>query len=184
MGKITQERLKQVLNYNQNTGVFKRRVASGCVAPGSVAGSLRPDGYLETTVDGRKYRIHRLAWLYVYGYLPENGLDHIDRNPLNNKISNLREASHQCNARNCKSFKTNTSGIKGVWWDKAKNKWAAEMMVNYKKRFLGRYKNFYNAVCARLAGEQCVHWAGCDSDSPAYKYVKKNITDVITTPIF
>ena len=82
-------------------------------------------------------------------------------------------ASQSCNLRNTGNFAHNTSGVKGVSWSKLTNKWEACIKINRKKKHLGMYKNFDDAVCARLAGEQCLDWEGCDSNSPAYLYVKE-----------
>jgi hypothetical protein len=171
MPKITYERLHQVLRYDSITGIFHWRISVSGVKIGDEAGSLG-NGYIYIGIDGILYLAHRLAWLYVYGYFPENNLDHRDRIRHHNWIKNLREATQQCNSRNCGNHKDNKSGVKGVYWNKEENKWHARIMVAPKRHHLGYYINFYNAVCARLAAEQCLNWANCDSSSPAYKYVQ------------
>jgi len=177
--KLTQKRLKEVLSYNPKTGIFIWiNTKAHRLNNGDVAGYKEPDGYIQIRVYGVLQKAHRLAWLYVYGYLPENDLDHIDRVPYHNWIDNLREVSASCNMRNCGNRKNNTSGIKGVSFDKRKNKWASYLMVNYVKKNLGTYISFDNAVCARLAGEQACNWSGCDSSSPAYQYVQKMIRSI------
>ena len=174
MQKLTQERLKELLHYNSETGVLVWKVdRNGTKGIKSIAGNLKPDGYIQVMVDGKNYKVHRLIWLYIYGYFPEHGVDHINRNPGDNRIENLREASNQCNLRNTGNFITNTSGVKGVCWDKQHQKWHVYIRINGKLKNLDYHKNFDDAVCARLAGEQCLDWSGCDSSSPAYKYVKK-----------
>jgi len=125
------------------------------------------------SVDGESYQAHRLSWVYYYGVFPDDFLDHINRDPSSNQISNLREVSQQCNIRNTGNSKRNTSGIKGVRWVKPNKRWAAFIVVSQKNISVGYYKLFSNAVCARLAAEQCLGWSGCDSSSPAYKYVCK-----------
>lgn len=164
---ITQEELKEVLHYNPNTGVFKRRAVQGDnkSAKKSTTGYVTNDGYLVMWVKNAQYLSHRLAWLYVYGYL--------NKNPSDNRIKNLREASRQCNSRNTGNWANNTSGVKGVCWRKREKKWVATIVINKNKKHLGYYKDFDNAVCARLAVEQCLDWSDCDSSSPAYKYVQK-----------
>jgi len=84
---------------------------------------------------------------------------------------NLREATQQCNQRNVGTRSDNTSGVKGVTWHKRDKQWVAQICVNKKNKSIGYYADFDDAVCARLAAEQCVDWAGCDSSSPAYQYV-------------
>jgi hypothetical protein len=170
---ISQERLKSILNYDRETGVFTWKVTKGCNAiSGCVAGTKRKDGRWKIKVDGIQYYSHRLAWLYEYGYLPENGLDHKDKIPHHNWIKNLREVGPVCNARNCGNPKNNKSGVKGVVYHNRDKSWEAQITVNRKQVSLGYYKDFDEAVCLRLAAEQSLNWSGCDSSSPAYKYVK------------
>ena len=173
--KLTQKRLKEVLFYDPKIGDFIWKISTGNVKIGDIASCLNFYGYIRISVDGVRYKAHRLAWLYEYGYFPENDLDHIDRIKTNNRIKNLREASRSCNMRNTGNQKNNTSGIKGICFDKANNKWESRIKVNRITKHLGRYKDFNDAVCARLAGEQCLNWSSCDSNSPAYQYVKKHI---------
>ena len=140
---------------------------------GKVAGCLFANGYLYTSVDGRQYLNHQIVWLWHHGFIPECQIDHIDRNKLNNRIENLREATQTCNTRNTGSPCTNTSGVKGV--GKSGNKWCSQIVVAGKQIWLGSHSTFIEAVCHRLAAEQALGWAGCDSASPAYQYVKNNI---------
>ena len=176
MSELTHERLHEILNYDLETGIFIRKVSnSNRIKVGSVAGSIDKDGYLIITIDWKRYKAHRLAWLYIYGYFPEHDIDHINRNPSDNRIKNLREVSRSCNMRNTGNHRDNTSGVKGVRFSEKRKKWMSQIQVNRKCRFLGYYIDFNDAVCARLAGEQCLDWNGCDSSSPAFKYVEKMI---------
>jgi hypothetical protein len=176
MPALTQEKLKELLSYDPETGVFRWEVRK-CqkVRVGSIAGYQEGRGYTQIMIDGKNHRAHRLAWLYVYGYFPETDLDHKDKNKSNNKINNLREASRQCNMRNVGNFKHNKSGVKGVYLDYHKNKWVAQVTIENKQFYLGSYEDFDEAVCTRLAVEQCLGWSGCDSSSPAFKYVQNYI---------
>ena len=172
--KPTQDRLKELLEYDPKTGKFFWRVARG-VRVGAEAGSVDSEGYICIGVDWKTYKAHRLAWLYVHGYLPENQIDHIDRDPSNNRIKNLREVSVICNSRNCGNPRTNRSGVRGVSWHKSTGKWQVQIEVNQRNFHLGYYDDFTEAVCARLAAEQCLGWSGCDSSSPAFQYVSSNL---------
>jgi len=173
---LTQKRLKELLHYNHYTGIFINKTSrSYAVKIGSTAGSLDSDGYLSIMVDNIPYLTHRLAWLYVYGYFPENDIDHKNRKPGDNRIKNLREVSRSCNSRNTGNSKANTSGVKGVSWHKSTNKWRVQITVLCKQKHISTYKDFGEAVCARLAAEQCLNWSNCDSSSPAFQYVQKNI---------
>ena len=173
---LTQKELKRQLHYDPETGIFTRLVASynNSAKIGDVAGGTDPRGYVTIRINKGWHRCHRLAWLYMNGYFPEHGLDHVDRNPSNNSINNLREASKSCNARNSKEWSTNTSGVKGVRMDGRRGTWYASVMVNYKTCYGGAYEDFNDAVLARLALEQSVNWPGCNSNSSAYLYAKKH----------
>ena len=175
--KLTQKRLKELFSYDPNTGIFTRKARMGNrVKIGDIAGCVRGDGYIRIMIDGVHYYSHRLVWLYIHSYIPENNLDHINRDPSDNRISNLREVSNQCNMRNTGNLARNTSGVKGVGWSKANQKWESRIHVNGKGISIGYYKSFSNAVCARLMGEQCANWSGCNSSSPAYQYVQKMLS--------
>ena len=141
---------------------------------GDIAGTKDSEGYIKISLRGTPYYAYILAWFYYYGYMPEKHIDHRNRKRHCNWILNLREASYQCNRRNTGNNKNNTSGVKGVYFNKKYKSWYAAIKINTFK-FLGLQESFDETVCARLAAEQCVNWAGCDSNSPAFKYVKENI---------
>jgi len=168
---ITQDLVRELFYYNPNTGTFEWAKDYKRQKRGSTAGTADNRGYISINVGGKKYWAHRLIWLYWYGYLPEKTIDHIDRNKSNNKLLNLREASRSCNARNTSERSTNKTGITGVCWSKQRNKWAAQITLNTVAINLGCYVDFADAVCARLAAEQCLDWPGCNSSTTAFKYV-------------
>lgn len=141
---------------------------------GSKAGTINPQGYMVTRVNGKVIANHRIIFTMLNGYSPENHIDHINKNKLDNRIENLREVSHKCNLRNTGNRSNNTSGVKGVRRG-AKGIWDAVITNNGKSIRLGQCTDFLEAVCHRLAGEQALNWQGCDSNSPAYKYVQENI---------
>ena len=173
---ITQSRLKELLHYNPDTGIFIRKVSRQGIRADGVAGYTRKDGYIQIKIDNKNYFAQRLAWLDYYGYLPENELDHIDRIRHHNWIDNLREVSRQCNLRNTGNISTNTSGVKGISFHKNAHKWAASIKVNGKVNHLGYSTEFTEAVAHRLAAEQCLNWSTCDSSSPAYQYMQKYLS--------
>lgn len=121
--KLTQEKLKELLEYDSKTGIFTWRHGVSARRSGSNAGGLRNDGYRQIRVDGNYHYEHRLVWLYEYGYFPENIIDHKDRDKANNNLSNLREVSQSCNMRNASARVDNTSGVKGVKWRKKNCSW-------------------------------------------------------------
>ena len=132
--------------------------------------------YWKVNLNGHPYAAHRVIWLMHYGYFPENEIDHINRNPLDNKLENLREASRTCNARNTGIACINSSGVKGVYWNKRDSSWIARIKVRQKYYHLGYFDNFCEAVLTRLAAEQCLNWHKCDTDSSAYRWaIKHNV---------
>jgi len=177
-GTISQARLKEILHYNADTGIFTWNLPRIGISKNTVAGTVGKRGYARISINGNRNYAHRLAWFYIYGYLPEGEIDHIDRNRINNKISNLREVSRACNERNKDISKGNTSGVKGISWAKLRRKWVAQIKVDGRGFFLGRYNKFHNAVCARLAAEQCLDWQGCDSNSSAFRYFSDHIKSI------
>lgn len=90
-------------------------------------------GYYSVRIDGKPYLVHRIVWVICYGYWPKN-IDHIDGNPLNNKLENLQECNQQQNNMNRGLQSNNTSGINGVTWSKALNKWRAK--IQYKRKWV------------------------------------------------
>lgn len=167
---LTQERVKELFDYREDGQLIRKVRTSNCINIGDVAGSPSSKGYLGIWIDGRSYLNHRLIFLFHHGYLPEGFLDHRDKDKLNNRIKNLREASPSCNAKNRKQM-LSTSGVKGISWHKDRRKWTVQIKVDGKKSYVGLYIDFTEAVCHRLAAEQCLNWNECDSDSPAWRYI-------------
>ena len=133
---ITQERLKELLNYDPDTGVFTWLVSSRGVKAG-VAGCVHPLGYIQININGRSYRAHRLAFLYMTGTFPDDQVDHINGMRADNRWLNLREATHSENLRNCGKYANNTSGYKGVHKYKITGKWVAHCHAHGKQHHLG-----------------------------------------------
>ena len=160
------------LRYDKDTGDFiwidcKRKASKN----GSVAGTILRSGYRHIQIDGKQYLAHRLVWLITYGYLPENYIDHINRNRSDNRVENLREVSNQCNQRNSAVNIKNTSGVKGVTYDKGY--WLARIRINKRIVHVGCSKDFTEAVAFRLAAEQSLGWEGCDSSSSSYLHMRE-----------
>lgn len=112
-----------------------------------------PTGHRYAGIFGRKYLAHRVIWKMVHGYDPV-GVDHIDGDPSNNKLCNLREADQTTNGRNTRRRKNNTSGAMGVRYEDRIQKWVARIHVQYRSRHLGVFDTFEAAVAARKAAEQ------------------------------
>ena len=124
-------RLKELVDYDSETGIFTwkpRKWAYGAKA-GTEAGWRDWKGYVIITLDRVNYRAHRLAWLYMTGEWPSQDVDHKDRNKANNRWINLREATRSQNMGNQSLRDCNTSGVKGVSWDKKTGKWVASNVL-------------------------------------------------------
>lgn len=152
--ELTAEHLRSILHYSPETGIFTWKVStSSRIKSGDATGSQNGEGYLHIQLQRRRYKAHRLAWLYVYGEWPTDQIDHINRNRSDNRISNLREATNKQNGQNKSKRSDNTSGHPGVYWLKQSSKWRACIMHNYKLTHLGYFADREEAIAARKAGE-------------------------------
>lgn len=112
MMPITQQRLKEVLHYDPETGLFRWRVTnSNRAVAGTPCVSLNGKGYIQIGVDGRRYEGQRLAWLYMTGEWPAHLIDHEDMDPTNNRWANLRAANHAQNHANTRPRRS-TKGVR------------------------------------------------------------------------
>lgn len=122
--------------YDLENGTFRTNIGGFCVDA---------KGYLIFTYKRKSYKAHRIAWLLVTGENTDKLIDHIDGNKLNNKFCNLREAGFLGNATNATLRKDNTSGYKGVSYNKNAKKYAAQCSVNNKQNYLGSYETAQEA---------------------------------------
>jgi len=171
--QITYERVHELFKYDGKVLIRNVAVSQG-TKKGDVAGYIRSNGYRYIKVDYKTYIAQRLVWLFHYGYLPENDIDHINRKRADNRIKNLREVSPSCNLRNCGNYSNSYSGVKGVNLRKNSKTWKVRIGVAGKNYILGSVKDFDEAVLLRLAAEQCLNWESCDTNSPARQYAIKN----------
>lgn len=175
MKRLTQKRLKELLHYNPETGIFTRlKTVPGKAKKDNIAGYIKKDGYRAISIDHKRYYASRLAWLYMEGYFPENEIDHKNRIRHDDRWINLRHVSHQCNLRNCGISKNNKSGITGVFWYGPSQKWGARIMISGKDIFLGYFKGKTDAVRARWNAEVKHGFSGCNTTSMAYLYLRKS----------
>lgn len=161
MSNLTAGRLRELLHYNPITGDFSwRSFRNGKVAAGAKAGSVMSrTAYIAIGIDKKYYRAHRLAWLYVHGVLPDGDIDHIDGNPSNNAIENLREASESTNLQNQrKAHKSNKTGFLGVC--RSQGRYAARIRVDGKELWLGRFDTPIEAHAAYIESKRKYH-KGC-----------------------
>ena len=136
MANITQDRVRELLTYDKDTGVLTNRIKRNSRArAGDVAGHLNNVGYLNIWLDGSCYLAHRLAWLYVTGEWPTM-IDHKDRNRSNNAWNNLRSCS---GSQNCANKKTMSRyGYKGVCRTGA-NSWQAQLKSKGRRYVIGGF---------------------------------------------
>jgi hypothetical protein len=138
---VTHERLKELLSYDPETGVFTWNVRRrNQVTAGDDAGSLLNRGYTRIMIDGKRYTRSRLAWLYVHGVWPKEFIDHKNGNRADDRLSNLREATRAENNRNSRRPPNSSSGLRGVTWRKDSKLWEARIRNGERRIFLGRFK--------------------------------------------
>ena len=153
---LTADRVRELLDYDPKTGIFRwRRNAGrhGRYPAGSVAGYLHTHSrYWIICIGQDEYRAHRVAWLYVHSEWPKGLLDHRDLDRSNNRIGNLREATRSQNSANRSRQRNNTSGFKGVRFDKSNDRWVAVVA----KKKIGYFRTFEEAkaACIARAGKQ------------------------------
>lgn len=144
------ERLRELLHYDPNTGIFRWRLRrKGQAVAGSIAGCLDSDGYRQIGLDGRRFRAARLAWFYVHGVWPPEDIDHKDLIKDHDWIENLRPASRSLNTANKKIYRNNISGFKGVF--RRQGRWQASIF-NKKPYYLGMFdtpEEAHQAYCAK-----------------------------------
>ncbi len=152
---IERDVLMSLLDYCPDTGVFRWRLRpSRKIASGSVAGTVMSHGYVRICIGRKFYYGHRVAWLFAHGEWPAEEIDHINGDPADNRIANLRPAARHKNAQNCGISRNNTSGVTGVSWDRREQKWAAYIMIARRKIALGNHADFDAAVQARRDAER------------------------------
>jgi len=156
---VTQDILKEELSYNQHTGEFTRLKSRGNQRAGLMNIKPKENGYVEIRVFdeksgvSKKYKAHRLAWLYIHGALP-NYIDHINHIRHDNRLTNLREVEKKDNSVNCSLSKANSTGSTGVYWHKQHKKWYTSIMKDGKTLFLGLYENKDEAINVRLQAQK------------------------------
>ena len=149
--------LKNALDYDPITGLFKWKMHKQKARLGKIAGHKESRGYLQIYINKKYYMAHRLAWFYVYGTWPANEIDHFDGNRMNNKIENLRQAQDYEQLQNISIRSDNTSGYIGVKkHGRKKNRWQASIQVLGVRHHLGTF-------------------ATAEEASEAYKIAKLNL---------
>lgn len=156
MTDLTVERLRELLDYDPDTGLFTWRVrTSKCVTVGAIAGCL-DKGYLRIQIDRRLHLAHRLAWLYITGDWPPAQIDHINGIRDDNRIANLRAATRAENMHNRRKPHSNTtSGYLGV--SRYRGKFMAQIKLDGKSKFLGLFDTPEEAHAVYLEAKRRLH---------------------------
>lgn len=164
MKTITEEQLREIketISYNPKTGIFRWKKSTSGRRMSDSPGGLDVKGYLRIRIKGARYFAHQLAWIISYEVSPPPMLDHIDRNPLNNRIKNLRPATYSLNTFNRGPSKSNKTGVVGVHQEKGNSPWVASIRIpsktgigTGKKISLGRFKTKKQAILARKKAEK------------------------------
>lgn len=124
---------------------------------GQVAGTFRADGYVRIAIDEAVFYAHRLAWLLVHGEPVPSEIDHIDGDPGNNRIENLRAATHSANLANSRTHKNNLVGIKGVEMSKSGRRFEARIRWQGRRYYVGTYATLEEAMAARREAAERLH---------------------------
>lgn len=156
---ISPERLRELLVYDAETGVFTRRVGARSRQAGTIVGTRDSYGYLVTKIQRRMYKLHRLAWLYMTGEWPDQ-IDHIDGIRDNNRWSNLRNVDGATNQQNQRRAQgdNRSCGLLGV--TRLGDRWMARILVAGKRVQIGSFSTPEAAHAAYVAAKRELH-AGC-----------------------
>lgn len=161
------DELRKILTYEPDTGILRWTVASGGRGPvrhGTEAGCIRPlcGGYRWLSVNYIQFRAHVLAWVHVHGRLPSGQIDHINGNPADNRLANLRVVTNRINSQNQRRPRSdNSTGFLGVSFDKRRGKFAARIRVpDGKYKFLGYHATPRGAHRAYVIAKRRLH-EGC-----------------------
>ena len=167
----SQQELQEAFDYRDGN-LYWKKTNTNRVKVGSKAGSVKTkpltgEQYVQVRFKGKSYYIHRLIWAWHgYSLEPNQEIDHIDGNSLNNRIENLRPTSRKQNSENRKGANKNSkSGEKGVCRHKKARKWKAQIQHNGKIIYLGYYENIDDAIASRIAAEKKYYTHAPDRDN-------------------
>jgi hypothetical protein len=132
--------LSSLFSYDKVTGAITRKVGRSNKSAGEVVGTVDGKGYLHVSVCKKFIRLHRLAWFLVEGEVPSE-IDHVNRNRLDNQWANLRACTQQQNTGNSGIPSHNTSGLRGVSKNLKSGLWHAQIKINGKQTYLGRFQD-------------------------------------------
>ena len=162
---VSAQRLRELLDYDPDTGLFARRVATGKggrFKSGLEPGCVSPQGYRVIAIDRVLYKAHRLAWLHVHGVWPTNHIDHINGIKTDNRLVNLRDVSRSVNSQNRRDAMANnkTSGLLGAYPARTPSRWYAVISAHRHRTYLGMFDTPEEAHAAYLNAKRRLH-PGC-----------------------
>lgn len=161
---INYPRLRALLHYDPSTGFFTWLAGAGRwgeIEAGALAGGPEKRGYIQIGIDGRRYRAHRLAFLWMLGAWPVHEVDHVNGVKSDNRWLNLRDVSHQVNSQNLRAAHKKKSGLPiGTYFDPERSLWGAQIRAGQRRVHLGRFETSDLAAAAYLRAKRELH-EGC-----------------------
>lgn len=148
MAELTQERVRELFDYDAENGILLKILKNGKQAVGNKP--TLNGRYGQVMIDGKKYLTHRVIWVWHYGSWPDGEIDHINRNKMDNRIENLRVVTSSENKHNLGLRRDNSSGYTGVYWFKRDKKYVAYIVINKKQINLGYYTTAEEAYLAYM----------------------------------
>lgn len=150
---LSADRLRELLDYNLETGIFTWKVGRYC---GQRAGTVERSGYRRIRIANRCWKEHRLVWLYVHGAEPTETLDHINGDKTDNRVANLRPCSSAENQQNRrKASKRSKSGVLGVY--QFRGLWLSRVSLGPQVKRLGSFRTVEQAQEAYIAAKRELH---------------------------
>lgn len=155
----TQERIKELLDYDAESGAFvwKKKSAPNCRSVvGQAAGSIHKHGYRVIAIDGKQYQASRIAWVFMYGSVDGECIDHINGDRADNRIANLRTATRSQNNQNIRTARSKTgTGFLGV--TRSRGKFAAQLLIDGHNKHVGYFDTPEKAHAAYLTAKRTHH---------------------------
>ena len=153
------QNIKEYLSYDPETGIFTwvKKPAKG-ITINSIAGCVDGKGYIQITYKGKHYQAHRLVWRFIYGYMPEHNIDHVNEIKGDNRLCNLRlDINRENEQNNSKPQSNNSSGYRGIYWYKRDKKWISKIQLKGKTISIGRHDTPEEAHAAYLCAKRELH---------------------------
>lgn len=154
---LTQDYLKSILYFDPLNGIFYWKIKRPNINIGQTASNIGKNGYVRISINNKRHYAHRLAWLYIYGELPINCIDHINRIKTDNRIENLRAVNKSENAQNASLRKNKIVELRGVAFYKNTDKYRARIRFKGKEMHLGIFQTKEQAYAAYQKAASIYH---------------------------